>query len=209
MTSTEAGSAQWTSSQTSTTGASRRPGAQEPMGRPRRSDPGWRPARGRVRSSSSAEQRQVEEVREVRPRCRRPRRRGRRRAGGRAARGWRSCHRPAPANGRSSERPDEVEQQVVREVAAVRDAAALDPESARQTGGVGRRGDALPQLGHQAALADARLADEERDAAASGADRARTVASSFSSSASRPTIALSTPRDSRPRFRPGSALAAR
>ena len=69
------------------------------------------------------------------------------------------------------QRPDEVAQQVVGEVAAVRDAAALDPESARQTGGIGRRGDALPQLGHQATLADARLADEQRDAPTSGADQ--------------------------------------
>ena len=68
----------------------------------------------------------------------------------------------------AEDRPEQVDEQVVGQAAAVRDAAALDPalagvpEPSRERGAL--------ELGEQPALADPRLADDEGGAAATGAD---------------------------------------
>src|SRR4051795_8363669 len=66
----------------------------------------------------------------------------------------------------SEHRADEVEDEVVGNRSAVRDAAALDPRYGRVV--VWRDADCGSQLGEQARLADARLAEEDGNATASG-----------------------------------------
>ena len=57
----------------------------------------------------------------------------------------------------AEDRPEQVDEQVVGQVAPVRDAAALEPAGGRRWGEGGNL-----ELGEKAALADARLADDER-----------------------------------------------